>query len=61
MHIFNGYNIIYLFKKIVEVLVGLVDMWITGKIQRKHSLSTCGQTVCKYQEVIHIIERQKAY
>jgi hypothetical protein len=32
-------------------------MWITAFFQRKHSLSTCGQTVCKYVEVIHIINR----
>ncbi len=34
-------------------------MWITGLIQRKHSLSTCGQTVCKYEEVIHIFDSKK--
>jgi hypothetical protein len=30
-------------------------MWITRFIEWKHSLSTCGQTVCKRNRVIHII------
>lgn len=49
------YRYIFSFKKIIEVLVGLVDMWITRFIEWKHSLSTCGQTVCKRNRVIHII------
>ncbi len=49
------YSYIFSFKKIIEVLVGLVDMWITLFIEWKHSLSTCGQTVCKRNRVIHII------
>jgi hypothetical protein len=28
-------------------------MWITRFLQWKHSLSTCGQTVCKLGQVIH--------
>jgi hypothetical protein len=28
-------------------------MWITHFLQWKHSLSTCGQTVCKLRRVIH--------
>jgi hypothetical protein len=28
-------------------------MWITYFLQRKHSLSTCGQTVYKQGQVIH--------
>jgi hypothetical protein len=28
-------------------------MWITPFLQWKHSLSTCGQTVCKLGRVIH--------
>lgn len=43
----------FLKKKIVEVLVGLVSMWITYFSQWKHSLSTCGQTVHKLVQVIH--------
>jgi hypothetical protein len=48
-------NIYIFYKKIVEVLVGPVSMWITAFFERKHSLSTCGQTVCKFGQVIHII------
>jgi len=29
-------------------------MWITAFFERKHSLSTCGQTVCNSCRVIHI-------
>lgn len=43
----------FLKEKIVEVLVGPVNMWITHFLQWKHSLSTCGQTVCKLGQVIH--------
>lgn len=37
-------------------------MWISGQFTWKHSLSTCGQTVCKYQEVIHIfVKKMRSY
>lgn len=31
-------------------------MWITAILLRKNSLSTCGQTVHKHNEVINIIQ-----
>ncbi len=43
-------------KKIVVVIVGPVDMWITIILSRKNSLSTCGQTVYKPQLVINSIQ-----
>jgi hypothetical protein len=33
-----------------------VEMWITGINERKHSLSTCGQTVYISALVIHTIQ-----
>jgi hypothetical protein len=33
-----------------------VEMWITAMNERKHSLSTCGQTVYISALVIHIIQ-----
>jgi dynactin complex subunit len=54
MKIFEHIIISFLNKKTVEVLVGPVSMWITYFLQWKHSLSTCGQTVYKLVQVIHI-------
>ncbi|EIF15458.1 hypothetical protein MY7_3826 [Bacillus sp. 5B6] len=46
-------NIINIFLKIAVVIVGPVDLWISCEKDRKHSLSTCGQTVYGYEKVIH--------
>lgn len=58
------YQLIYIYfyyKKIVEVIVGPVSMWITPLTERKYSLSTCGQTVSKQVKVIHSIKFSKAH
>lgn len=57
----SGLFIYFYYKKIVEVIVGPVGMWITPLNERKYSLSTCGQTVSKQVKVIHSIKFSKAH
>lgn len=61
MNEISGLFIYFYYKKIVEVIVGPVSMWITLSNERKYSLSTCGQTVSKRVKVIHSIKFLKVH